>query len=119
MHLTLHPADAKAAVEKGWAEMHPLARGGWFEQFVPAGFLMVYAPRDEAEVEVVMRIVRAAAWWVGGCEVCTAEDCNLPCASDGGLKPEKGPWATSVEVKDVRRDSGIEVDSPEAQRVEE
>jgi hypothetical protein len=30
---------------------------------------MVYAPRDEDEVEIVKMIVRAAAWWVGGVDV--------------------------------------------------
>ena len=28
---------------------------------------MVYAPRWEGEVEVLMEIVRAGVWWVGGC----------------------------------------------------
>ncbi|EMD01005.1 hypothetical protein BAUCODRAFT_53431, partial [Baudoinia panamericana UAMH 10762] len=66
MHLTLHPADASIVLKAGWGERHPLARGGWFEQFVPAGFVMIYAPRDEKEVEVVLSIVKAAAWFVGG-----------------------------------------------------
>jgi hypothetical protein len=64
MHLTLHPLDAKLVIEQGWGERHPLAgRGPW----VPRGFVMVYAPRDEDEVSIVMDIVRAGAWWVGGC----------------------------------------------------
>ena len=33
---------------------------------VPAGFVMVYAPRDERELRCVLEIVRAAAWWVSG-----------------------------------------------------
>lgn len=41
MHLTLHPADVKAVLEAGWGERHPLSRGGWFERFVPVGFVMV------------------------------------------------------------------------------
>lgn len=69
LHLTLHPADAKTMLEAGWGERHPLAKGGWFERFVPGGFVMIYAPRDNQELEVVMEIVRAAAWWVGGEEV--------------------------------------------------
>jgi len=64
MHLTLHPADAKVLLEQRWGERHPLARGGWLERFVPGGFVMVYAPRTEAEVEVVVQIIKAAAWWV-------------------------------------------------------
>ncbi|KAK4547303.1 hypothetical protein LTR36_000958 [Oleoguttula mirabilis] len=66
MHMTLHPADAKTVLEAGWAERHPIARGGWFERFVPGGFLMVYAPRNDEEIETVMRIVKAAAWFVSG-----------------------------------------------------
>ena len=30
---------------------------------------MVYAPRNEEEVEVVRKIVAAAVWWVGGVDV--------------------------------------------------
>ena len=66
MHMTLHPGDTRTVLEAGWAERHPIARGGWFERFVPVGFVMVYAPRDEREVEIVMRVVEAAAWFVGG-----------------------------------------------------
>jgi len=66
MHLTLHPADTALVLEAEWGERHPLSNGGWLKRFVPAGFLMVYAPRTEAEIEVVMEIIRAAVWWVGG-----------------------------------------------------
>ncbi|RMZ02338.1 hypothetical protein D0860_07246 [Hortaea werneckii] len=66
LHLTLHPADARTVLEAGWGERHPIARGGWFERFVPGGFIMCYAPRDEREVETVLMIVRAAAWFVSG-----------------------------------------------------
>jgi hypothetical protein len=64
MHMTLHPADARVVLEAGWGERHPLARGGWFEKFVPEGFVMVYAPRGEEDVEVLVRIVQAGAWFV-------------------------------------------------------
>ena len=73
MHMTLHPADAKIVLESCWGERHPLSRGGRFERFVPAGFVMVYAPRDEGGVETVMRIVRAAAWFVSGESALTEE----------------------------------------------
>ena len=66
MHMLLHPVDAQAVFDAGWGQKHPLARGGFFERFVPVGFVMVYSPRNEMEVETVMRIVRAAAWYVGG-----------------------------------------------------
>ena len=45
------------------------------ERFVPGGFMLVYAPRTIEEVEVVMTVVRAAAWWVAGREVgCQEKD---------------------------------------------
>ena len=60
MHVTLCPGDMEVVIKAGWGERHPLARGGWFERFVPEGFVLVYAPRSEEEVEVVMRIIEAA-----------------------------------------------------------
>ncbi|KAI9893553.1 MAG: hypothetical protein M1814_006349 [Vezdaea aestivalis] len=66
MHMSLHPADAKTVIESGWGERHPLAKGGWFTRFVPCEFVMVYAPKGEAELAVVEEIIKAAAWWVGG-----------------------------------------------------
>ncbi|KAL2006062.1 hypothetical protein VTN00DRAFT_9716 [Thermoascus crustaceus] len=71
MHLTLHPADVKVVIERGWGERHPLARESWWwrAKFVPPGFVMVYAPRDEKELRCVMEIIRAAAWWVSGTEL--------------------------------------------------
>jgi hypothetical protein len=69
MHLTLHPSDAKLMLESGWGERHPLARGGWCRRFVPKEFVLIYAPRDEAEVEIVIKIVAASIWWVSGIDV--------------------------------------------------
>lgn len=81
LHMTLHPADAKLVLDAGLGERHPLARGGWLERFVPGGFVMVYAPRSEEEISLILEIIRAAAWFVGGVD---------------GL----------VEVDMMRRDSG-------------
>lgn len=35
-------------------------------QYVPREFLMIYAPRDRSELEVVCRIIEAAGFWVSG-----------------------------------------------------
>ncbi|KAL4934720.1 uncharacterized protein BDV17DRAFT_250018 [Aspergillus undulatus] len=71
LHLTLHPADIKIVLERGWAQRHPLATDNWWwgPRSVPRGFVMVYAPRNEEELKVVVEIIKAAAWWVGGKEV--------------------------------------------------
>ena len=76
LHLTLHPADVRVVLEKGWGQRHPMAReeeGCWWWALVkrwysavPSGFVMSYAPRDEEEVAVVLEIVRAAVGWVSG-----------------------------------------------------
>ncbi|KAJ9151847.1 hypothetical protein NKR23_g2665 [Pleurostoma richardsiae] len=60
-HVVLSLPDAQEAVRKGWAERHPLSgsRGFW-----PLGYLLVYAPRDEAEVEVWRRLVAASLRFV-------------------------------------------------------
>lgn len=69
MHMTMHPADANYIIEKGWGERHPLARGGWCRRFVPREFMLVYAPRSESEVDIVMRIVSASVWWISGLDI--------------------------------------------------
>jgi len=64
LHMNLHPDDAKVVLEKGWGERHPLARGGWLKAYVPREFVMVYAPRDRNELDVVCQIIEAAGFWV-------------------------------------------------------
>lgn len=56
LHMTLPRAVAQATIDAGWAEPHPLAarmRG-------PSLAVMVFAPRDDDEVEVVARLVEAS-----------------------------------------------------------
>jgi Family of unknown function (DUF5519) len=51
------PTDAVTeAVGAGWAEPHPAARRG----LIPATAVMVYAAREEAELEVIEGLVRAS-----------------------------------------------------------
>ncbi|GKZ34558.1 hypothetical protein AbraIFM66950_004871 [Aspergillus brasiliensis] len=72
LHLTLHPADVKAVIERGWGQRHPLTRESWwwcYLRTVPTGFVMIYAPRNREELECVLKIIRAAAWWVSGEEL--------------------------------------------------
>jgi len=66
LHMNLHPDDAKAVLENGWGERHPLSKGGWMKKYVPREFVMVYAPRNEKELSVVCRIIEAAGFWVTG-----------------------------------------------------
>jgi len=54
MHVSISPKDAKLVIEKGWGE-----RFGLSGTILPVTYTMVYAPRDEEEMKVVERIVRA------------------------------------------------------------
>jgi phospholipase/carboxylesterase len=47
---------ASDAIDKGWAELHPVARRG----AGPPTLVMLYGPRDEAELEVVWRLVQTS-----------------------------------------------------------
>jgi Family of unknown function (DUF5519) len=56
LHAMLPPEAAAAAVAAGWAEPHPAALRG----LIPPTAVMLYAPREEAELEVIERLVRAS-----------------------------------------------------------
>lgn len=61
MHMILSPSDAKVVIMSGWGELHGLA-GQTFapgRQLAP-GYMMIYAPRDKRELEVVKQIMEAA-----------------------------------------------------------
>ncbi|PYI00067.1 hypothetical protein BO71DRAFT_312606 [Aspergillus ellipticus CBS 707.79] len=62
LHVWLSERDAREVVEKGWGVRFPPLSG------VPRGWVMVYAPRGEGEMDVVEGIVRAAVRWVVGVE---------------------------------------------------
>ena len=63
MHVALPPELARVAVEKGWAEPHPVARMG----YIPETIVMIYGPRDAEEVEVGWMLLRASyAYALGG-----------------------------------------------------
>ncbi|KAI1616366.1 hypothetical protein EDD36DRAFT_461249 [Exophiala viscosa] len=73
---TLHPSDVRTVIETGWAQRHPLStrlaswlvwgRGGCTAAPTPASQVLLYAPRDQADLEVIGQVVNAAVWWVGG-----------------------------------------------------
>lgn len=60
----MSPVDAAAVVEKGWGE-----RFGWAGRYCfngrlkgkvhPPGMVLVYSPRDEEELAVVKKIIKA------------------------------------------------------------
>jgi hypothetical protein len=56
LHLTLPEYEVEHAIERGWAELHPVARDG----MIPPTAIMVFAPRAADELEVVYTIVEAS-----------------------------------------------------------
>ncbi|KAI9839836.1 MAG: hypothetical protein M1819_000026 [Sarea resinae] len=96
LHLSLHPVDVAVLLEHGWGQRHPLAKGGWLSRFVPIDFVMVYAPRDDEELGVVLEIVRAAAKWVGGRTAVRARALSLELEDQQQLKLKQRGSGTSA-----------------------
>jgi hypothetical protein len=62
LHLTLPEELAAAAVDAAWAEPHPFVLTGQ----LPPTHVMVYAPRDRDELEVVWRLVDSSYRFAAG-----------------------------------------------------
>jgi Family of unknown function (DUF5519) len=56
LHAMLPTETVTEAVAAGWAEPHPVALRG----LIPATAVMLYAPRDEAELDVIEALVGAS-----------------------------------------------------------
>jgi hypothetical protein len=56
LHAMLPAETVTEAVAAGWAEPHPFALRG----LIPPTAVMLYAPRDEAELDVIETLVRAS-----------------------------------------------------------
>lgn len=72
-HVTLSMADAEEVVRKGWAERHRLSGLGP----LPWAYVLIYAPRDDAEFEVWENIMRAGVKYV-----CAGADKEVNVASE-------------------------------------
>ncbi|KIJ57873.1 hypothetical protein HYDPIDRAFT_120246 [Hydnomerulius pinastri MD-312] len=62
LHVTLSPQDCKLVIEHGWGERHPLSG----TKALPKEYLLIYAPRDDEELEVVDRIIVATIGYMTG-----------------------------------------------------
>jgi hypothetical protein len=62
LHAAPPPEVAEEAVEKGWAEQHPVARLG----YIPENVVMIYAPRNEQELEIVLGLVEESRRYAAG-----------------------------------------------------
>lgn len=68
LHMVLPPEAARVAIEAGWAEQHPVARLG----VISSGAVMVYAPRDTSEADVVAKLVTTSYLHATGATAPTA-----------------------------------------------
>ncbi|KAF8859272.1 hypothetical protein BDZ45DRAFT_364267 [Acephala macrosclerotiorum] len=85
MHVVLHPEDVRTVIEQGWGERHPLACTTWIWMTyfklkykfitktarppIPETLVFVYAPKNEDEINTVLKIVDASIWYFTGKEV--------------------------------------------------
>ncbi|KAJ8100239.1 hypothetical protein POJ06DRAFT_100213 [Lipomyces tetrasporus] len=76
VHVVLCPEDAKEVIDAGWGQRNGFS--GWKPVAtltrgninLPATYILVYAPRNQEEIEVVMELVRASLRYMsGGAEV--------------------------------------------------
>ena len=56
MHMALNDEDVPEVLDKGWGEFHPNVLRG----MSPRNTVMIYGPRDEAELDVIMEILSAS-----------------------------------------------------------
>jgi len=62
LHAALPPSLASEAIARGWAEVHPVARLG----LIPENVVMIYAPRDDSEVRIVLDLIRSSLAFARG-----------------------------------------------------
>jgi hypothetical protein len=62
LHVTLPDDVRDEALEKGWAEPHPLVARG----LVPASVVMLYGPRDPEELEIIWALVQESHGFASG-----------------------------------------------------
>lgn len=68
LHLALPPAQAADLVARGWGAPHP-----WAGTRLAPGFVMVFGPRDTAELEIVTGIVAASHAYASTPETASGE----------------------------------------------
>src|SRR5918999_4571563 len=74
LHAALPPEVAQEAIRKGWAEQHPVARMG----YIPQNVVMIYAPRDAQEIEVVAGLVDEAYRYTSSVVPEVGQGCPCP-----------------------------------------
>jgi hypothetical protein len=70
IHVVLHSKDCKVVLEKGWGQRHALSGVDFMKRVagfsLPVNYILIYAPRNEAEIEIAMVIVKASIQFMTG-----------------------------------------------------
>ena len=70
IHVVLHPADCETLFERGWAQRHAFSGVGLIKRVagasLPVNYVLIYAPRDEAELDIAIAIVTAGIQFMTG-----------------------------------------------------
>ncbi|SJK99819.1 uncharacterized protein ARMOST_03130 [Armillaria ostoyae] len=63
LHVVLAPQDCKQVIEKGWCERHPFSSARRVIS-LPKEYLMIYGPRDDEELAIIGRILKAGVGYM-------------------------------------------------------
>ncbi|KAJ5484045.1 hypothetical protein N7539_005841 [Penicillium diatomitis] len=75
VHAVLAPADCKKVIDAGWGQRHAFSGTSAMTFLslgtipnIPSEYLLIYAPRNDAEVDIVMEIISASVKFMTGRE---------------------------------------------------
>jgi len=66
LHVTLSQTDAKKVLESGWGERHPWSGGKMKPFHFPLGYTLIYAPRNDEELELARKFFIASISYITG-----------------------------------------------------
>jgi hypothetical protein len=93
LHAMLPTKTVNEAVTAGWAEPHPVALRG----LIPANAVMLYAPRDEVELDVIEALVRASYAFARSASL--SPPIELDVRANGGDNQPSAPARTVSEPR--------------------
>ncbi|OQV11223.1 hypothetical protein CLAIMM_15086 [Cladophialophora immunda] len=79
LHIALPPQDCKEVIRAGWGQRHALSGGtiltriGINRFYLPMEYILIYSPRNRAEIETVMRLVQASTAYLARVPIETVE----------------------------------------------
>ncbi|KAH8807410.1 hypothetical protein F5884DRAFT_844405 [Xylogone sp. PMI_703] len=70
VHVVLAPQDCKKVIRSGWGQRHPLdgvrAVKYIFGWTIPKEYILLYAPRNDEEIQTIMEVVKASIGFMTG-----------------------------------------------------